>query len=115
MGGTRDDKELFVAFFCTFPDHMFSGHALEGILAEIAAVSLLSVDQKDRSLNLSGPGQKGLVQETLATDNIPAVVGVAAALVIAAGSLVISMVVLDEPGRILRKRIDYATRTLISS
>ena len=83
MRCSGDDKQLFVAFFDTFSNYMLPGHALKGIFAEVAAVGLLAVDKKHRSLNLTCPGQKGLVQEALAADDVPAVIGVAAALVIA--------------------------------
>ena len=105
MGGTWDDKQFFIAFFSAFPYHMPSGHALEGIFAEVAAVSLPAVNEKHRSLNLLRPGKEGLVQKTLAANNVPAVIGVTATLMIAAWSLVICVIVLDEPGSILRKRI----------
>ena len=74
MGGSWDDKQFLVAFFGAFSNHMPSGHALEGIFAEVAAVSLLAVDEKHRSLNLLRPGKEGLVQKTLAADNVPAII-----------------------------------------
>ena len=115
MGGTWDDKQFLVAFFGAFPYHMPSGHALEGIFAEVAAVSLLAVNEKHRSLNLLRPGKKGLVQEALAADNVPAVIGVATALMLAAWSLIICVIVLDEPRSVFWKRIDDTTGALISS
>ena len=105
MGRPGDDKEFLVPFFCTLSYDMLPCHPLEGIFAEIAAVCLLAMDEKHGSINLCGPGQQRLVQETLAADDVPAVVGVAAALVIASGCLVISMVILDKPRRILGKGV----------
>ena len=115
MGSSGDDHELLVAFYGAFSDDMLSGHALKGILAEIAAVGLLAVDEKHGRLNLSGPGQQGLVQETLAADHVPAIIGIAAAHMITARSLIVGVIVLDEPGGILGERIDDTTGTLISS
>ena len=45
MGGTGDNHELLVA----------AGQEAEGILAEIAAVGLLAVNEQNRILDLSGP------------------------------------------------------------
>ena len=61
------------------------------------------------------PGQQGLVQETLASDDIPAVVGVAAALVVAARRLIISVIILYKPGSLFRKRVNDTTRTLVGA
>ena len=71
VGGAGDDHEFLVG----------AGQQAEGVLAEIAAVGLLAVDEEDGILDLAGPGQQGLVQEALAADDVPPVVGVAAALV----------------------------------
>jgi hypothetical protein len=45
MGGTGDDHEFIVA----------AGQEAEGILAEIATVGLLAVNEQNRILDLSGP------------------------------------------------------------
>ena len=103
MGGSGDDHQFLVAA---------SKEAI-GILAEIAAVGLLTVDEQNRILDFTRPGKQGLVQEALAADDVPAVVGVAAALVIAARGLIVGMIVLDEPGSIFRKRVDDAAGALI--
>ena len=102
MGSSRDNHEFLVA----------AGKETIGILAEIAAVGLLTVDEQNWILDFSRPGQQGLVQEALASDDVPAVVGVAAALVIAARGLIVGMIVLDEPGSIFRKRVDDAAGPL---
>ena len=115
MGRSGDDKHFFIALFGAFSNNMPSSHALEGILAEVAAVSLLAMNKKHWSLDLLRPSQKWLVQKTLATDNVPAVIGVAAALRIAALGLVLSGIVFDKPWSVLRKRIDDTAGTLISS
>ena len=87
MGGTRDYHQLLVSFDGALTLDVAAGHALKCILAEIAAVGLLAVDEENGSLDFSRPGQKRLVQEALATDDVPAILGVAAALVIAARGL----------------------------
>ena len=48
MGSSGDYEEFLVAFLRALTYDFLSGHPLEGVLAEIAAVSPFSVDQKYR-------------------------------------------------------------------
>jgi len=81
MGRAGDDEQLLVAHDLALALNVHSGHLLKGILAEVAAVRLIAVDEQHRALNLIGPRQQRLVHERLAPDDVPAVGRVAAALV----------------------------------
>ena len=73
------------------------------------------MDNEHGSLDFAGHVQQGLVHEGHGADDIPTVVRVAAALVVPTGRLVIGVIVLDEPGCIVRKRIHHAAGTLVGT
>ena len=73
------------------------------------------MDEQNGILDFSRPGQQRLVQEALAADDVPAVCGIAAALVIAARGLIVGVIVLDEPGGILGQGVDDAAGALVST
>ena len=89
VGRAGDYQHLLVALDCALSYHFAARHTLECIFAEIAAVRLLAVDKQHGILDFLRPAEQGLIEETLASDDVPAVVGIAAALVIAAFSLVV--------------------------
>ena len=60
-----------------FRKALSTSHQPKGIFAEIAAVGFFAVDQEHRRRNLRGPGKQGLVQETLAADDVPTIGGIA--------------------------------------
>ena len=94
MRGARDDVEFLVTLLGALPLNVSARHALEGVLAEVAAVGLLTVDEQHGVLNLVRPAEQRLVEERLTADDVPAVGRVAAALVVAARACVVGMIFL---------------------
>ena len=92
--GAGDDVEFLVALLGALPLDVLARHALEGVLAEVAAVDLFAVDEQHGGLDLVRPRQQRLVEERLLADDIPAVGRVAAALVVAARACVVGMIFL---------------------
>ena len=105
MDGSRDDVEFLVAddgapVFASFEGIWDGGlltcHCLESPLAEVAAVSLLAVDEQHGVRNLVGIAEQVLVEERLTAADIPAVIRSAAALMIATRSGIVVAVLLDK-------------------
>lgn len=96
MARARDNHQLLVASFQLF----------ERVLAEVAAVGVLAVDDKHRAFDFVGIGEQLCVQERCCGLHRPAAVRVERAFMVAARRLVVGVVVLDELGRVLGKRID---------
>ena len=92
MCSSGNNHYLLVPHHSTLALRVHASHLLESVFAEIAAVRLLAVHQQHRSLYLCGPGQQRLVEKRLCANQIPAVGTVAATLVIATGTLIISMI-----------------------
>jgi len=86
MRGAGDNHQFLVLAFQQF----------EGILAHIAAVGLLAVDDEDSAADFARIVQQAGVHHRHHTARGPTVGGVAATLVVAARGLIVVVVVLDE-------------------
>ena len=113
MRGSGDNEQFLVAHLGTLAFHMLAGHALKGVLREVARVGILSMDEQHWGLYLVGPAEQRLVHERLATHYVPAIVAVAGTLVVAAIGLIVGMIVLHEPGSIVGQRVYDTTGTLL--
>ena len=79
-------------------------------LTEIAGVRLFPVYQQHGRADLAALLQDRHIQERQRRRHIPATVGVQAAGMVASGRLIVGVIVLYKLRRILRQRINYATR-----
>ena len=101
MVGVGDDVQLLVV----------ARQPPERILAEIARVRTLAVEQQHGAADLAGIGQKGHVEKRQRGGRVPALVGVERPPVIAARRLVVGVIVLHELGRIGGQRIGHTACT----
>ena len=78
-------------------------------------MSLLAVDNEHRVPNLIGVLQNRLIHKGLASDHIPAAVGIQRTLMIAALCLVIVIIIFHKERRVFRERIDDTAAQLVLS
>ena len=110
MDCARDEQQLLVFRILAILDHRRIG-----VLREVAGVGLVAMDQQHGAADLATVREDGLVQEGLATRHVPAAIRVQRTGMVAAGSLVVVIVVLHEERGIGRKRIDHAAGELVGT
>ena len=84
---------------------------LEGVLAEVAGVGLVAMDDEDGVADFLNKSQDGLVEDGQDGGDVPALVGVQRAGMLTARGLVMGVVILHEPRRVLGTRVDHAAGT----
>ena len=103
MYGVRNDQQFLIPRKRIVPYHIFVG-----IPAEIAGMSLLSMDHKDRTADLIGIAQDRLIKKGHAAGHVPASVGVEGTGMISSVRLIISIIIFYKERGILRQRIHHA-------
>ena len=94
---------------------MYACHLLKSILAEVAAMRALTMNEEHWTVYLMRPCQQWLVEERLRTYHVPSISRVATTLVVATWILIIGMIVFHKERSIFWQWIYYSACTLISA